>query len=83
MTPDLSYYWEGGREQCEDSKWNITKGKKKMCISDAYVQPPINITPVQQCRSPRWSSVYYSSLTDISTLLDPSIPVVSLRYDFD
>ena len=22
VTPDLSYYWEGAREQCEDNKWN-------------------------------------------------------------
>ena len=26
MTPDLSYYWEGAREWCEDNKWD---GKKK------------------------------------------------------
>ena len=22
MTPDLSYYWEGARERCEDNKWD-------------------------------------------------------------
>ena len=22
MTPDLSYYWEGAREWCEDNKWD-------------------------------------------------------------
>ena len=22
VTPDLSYYWEGAREQCEDHKWD-------------------------------------------------------------
>ena len=21
MTPDLSYYWEGAQEWCEDNKW--------------------------------------------------------------
>ena len=26
MTPDLSYYWEGEREQYEDNKWD---GKNK------------------------------------------------------
>ena len=25
MTPDLSYYWEGGRELCEDNKWDEKK----------------------------------------------------------
>ena len=25
MTPGLSYYWEGAREQCEDSKWDEEK----------------------------------------------------------
>ena len=29
MTPDLSYYWEGAREQCEDNKWDEEKEKKK------------------------------------------------------
>ena len=22
VVPDLSYYWEGGREYCEDNKWD-------------------------------------------------------------
>ena len=26
VTPDLSYYWEGAREKCEDNKWD---GKEK------------------------------------------------------
>ena len=30
MTPDLSYYWEGAREWCEDIKWDEEK-KKKCC----------------------------------------------------
>ena len=25
MTPDLSFYWEGAREECEDSKWDEKK----------------------------------------------------------
>ena len=25
MTPDLSYYWEGAREWCEDDKWDEEK----------------------------------------------------------
>ena len=25
MTPDLSYYWEGAREWCEDNKWDEEK----------------------------------------------------------
>ena len=25
MTPDLSYYWEGAREWCEDNKWDKEK----------------------------------------------------------
>ena len=29
MTPGLSYYWEGAREQCEDSKWDEKKEKEK------------------------------------------------------
>ena len=29
MTPDLSYYWEGGREFCEDNKRD--EGKQKQC----------------------------------------------------
>ena len=28
MTPDLSYYWEGAREYCEDTKWEEEKKKK-------------------------------------------------------
>ena len=32
MTPDdLSYYWEGAREQCEDNKWDEKKQKKVPC----------------------------------------------------
>ena len=27
MTPDLSYYWEGAREWCEDNKWGEEKEK--------------------------------------------------------
>ena len=27
MTPGLSYYWEGAREQCEDNEWD--EGKRK------------------------------------------------------
>ena len=30
MTPDLSYHWEGAREQCEENKWD---GKiKQKCL---------------------------------------------------
>ena len=25
MTPDLSYYWEGAREWCEENKWDEEK----------------------------------------------------------
>ena len=28
MTPGLSYYWAGGREQCEDNKWDEAKKKE-------------------------------------------------------
>ena len=28
VTPDLSYYWEGGREKCEDNKWDEKETKK-------------------------------------------------------
>ena len=27
MTPDLSYYWEGAREQREDNKWDEERKK--------------------------------------------------------
>ena len=27
VTPDLSYYWEGEREKCEDNKWDEEKKK--------------------------------------------------------
>ena len=30
MTPDLSYYWEGAREWCEDSKWDVKKNVAKV-----------------------------------------------------
>ena len=29
MTLDLSYYWEGGREFCDDNEWDGKKKKKK------------------------------------------------------
>ena len=30
MTSDLSYYWEGAREQCEDNKWDEEKKEKNV-----------------------------------------------------
>ena len=30
MTPDLSYYWEGAREECEDKKWGGATTTKKV-----------------------------------------------------
>ena len=30
MTPDLSYYWEGAREWCEDNKWDEEKSLAKV-----------------------------------------------------
>ena len=33
MTPDLSYYWEGAREWCEDNKWDE---EKKSCTGRLY-----------------------------------------------
>ena len=27
MTADMSYYWEGARERCEDNKWDGKKNK--------------------------------------------------------
>ena len=38
MTPDLSYYWEGGREECEDNKWDE---KKRI-----YWRPPQSVPDV-------------------------------------
>ena len=29
MTLDLSYYWEGGREFCDDNEWDGKKKRKK------------------------------------------------------
>ena len=31
VTPDLSYYWEGAREQCEEHKWDGQKQNAKKC----------------------------------------------------
>ena len=33
VTPDLSYYWEGAREWCEDNKWDE---EKKCCKGKVY-----------------------------------------------
>ena len=33
MTPDLSYYWEGGREWCEDDdEWDMEEKYTPECI---------------------------------------------------
>ena len=35
VTPDLSYYWEqGGREYCEDNKWD--GGKKNETLNSLF-----------------------------------------------
>ena len=39
VTPDLSYYWEGAREWCEDNKWD--EGKK--CCKDILLLPVNNM----------------------------------------
>ena len=31
VTPDLTYYWEGAREQCEDIEWDEDKKKSACC----------------------------------------------------
>ena len=33
VTPDLSYYWEGARGQCEDNKWGAKKKKNAHTLS--------------------------------------------------
>ena len=40
VTPDLSYYWEGAREQCEDNEWD---GEKK--YRETLYQPSSCIIP--------------------------------------
>ena len=40
MTPDLSYYWEGAREWCEDNTWEEER-KKKLQRHDYHSIPVI------------------------------------------
>ena len=40
MTPDLSYYWEGAREWCEDNKWNEEKKRLHKGILLLHTQHP-------------------------------------------
>ena len=39
MTPDLSYYWEGAREWCEDNKWD----EEKKCCKGTLLLPVNNM----------------------------------------
>ena len=39
MTPDLSYYWEGAREWCEDNKWD----EEKKCFKGILLLPVNNM----------------------------------------
>ena len=38
MTPDLSYYWEGAREECGDNK---PDAKKELILCQAYIIGPV------------------------------------------
>ena len=54
MTPDLSYYWEGAREWCEDNKWDT---KKKNY--EGILLLPVNIMLVfwkyaRHCQQSSW-----------------------------
>ena len=45
MTPDLSYYWEGARAQCEDNEWDGKKTDNQACMFDCTVGAPKWLRP--------------------------------------
>ena len=38
MTPDLSYYWEGARESCEDNIWDKKREKRELVSPEALAR---------------------------------------------
>ena len=44
LTPDLSCYWEGARELCEDNEWDE---ERKCCKSMSLLQtPPLSVSGI-------------------------------------